>query len=75
MQLSQALADDILSVLPFGGTSYMRAYDIAQLVAPLREKEVRSTIRDLVKRGDLLVNRGGGTWPYTYGHRPFARRF
>ena len=74
MQLLDALADDILNVLPFGGF-YRRAYDIAQLVAPLREREVCSTIRDLVKRGHLRVNRAGGGWPATYGRRPFLRKF
>ena len=73
MELSQALADDILSVLPFGGP-YRPAYRIAQLVAPLREKEVRATIRDLVKRRVLDVNRGGNVWPSYYGRGPFPRR-
>lgn len=74
MELSRALADDILSVLPLGGP-YRPARDITKLVAPLREDEVRATIRDLVKRGHLDVNRGGGGWPAYYGRRPFPRRF
>ena len=74
MELSHALADDILKVLPFGGP-YRPAYDITQLVAPLREQEIRATIRDLVKRRLLVVNRGGGGWPAYYGRMPFRRRF
>jgi hypothetical protein len=73
MELSHALADDILSVLPFGGP-YRPAYDITQLVAPLREREVRATIRDLVKRRILEPNRGGNGRITSYGRRPFRRR-
>ena len=62
MDLSRALADDILSVLPFGGR-YKPAHVIAKLVAPQREKEVRLVIRDLAKRRHLDVNRGGNGWP------------
>lgn len=74
MELSRALADDILSVLPFGGP-YRPAHIIAQLVAPLREKEVRATIKDLVKRRHLDANWGGNGWPAYYGRPPFQRRF
>ena len=74
MELSHALAEDILTVLPFGGP-YKPAHDIAQQVARLREKEVRASIRGLVRRGYLDVNRGGGGWPAYYGRKPFPRRF
>jgi hypothetical protein len=73
MDLSHALVDDILTVLPFGGP-YRPAYDITQLVAPLREKEVRATIRGLVKRRILEMNRGGNGRPAYYGRKHFPRR-
>ena len=73
MELSRALADDILSVLPHGGP-YRPAHVIVKLVAPLREREVRATIRDLVKRRCLDVNPAGNIWPAYYGRPKFLRR-
>jgi hypothetical protein len=72
MELSHALADDILSVLPLDGC-YRTAYDITMRVAPLRENEVRKTIKDLVKRRALIMNRGGNYWPAYYGRPAPAR--
>ena len=74
MDLARALADDVLAVLPSGGSRpYVSVYDIIKRVAPLREKEVRSAIRELLKQGHLDVNRGGNRWPAYYARKPLRR--
>lgn len=73
MTFESALEEDILAVLPFGGP-FKSGYAVAELVAPQREREVRTMLHTLAKRGVLKLNRGGGGgWLWLYG-RPTLRR-
>lgn len=73
MTFESALQEDILSVLPFGGP-FKSGYEVAKLVAPLREREVRTILYKLSKQGVLTLNRGGGGWAWYYGRLPLRRR-
>jgi hypothetical protein len=71
--VNEALREDILTVLPFDG-DFLSVTEVTKRVAPLREPEVRATLKALVKQRVLDLNRGGGGWPYLYGRRAFTRR-
>ncbi len=68
MNLEEALQQDILAVLPFGG-DFLSVGDVTKRVAPLREAKVRETLNSLHKQGVLELNHGGGGWPSLYGRR------
>jgi hypothetical protein len=72
MDLKQALTADILSILPADGLC-KSVIEITQSVAPLREKEVRAVIRDLVKRGLLDVVPAGNFHLALYRQKPAPR--
>lgn len=72
MELQDALAEDILAVIPPSGV-FKPAYRIVNEVSPLRDRDVRAAIKLLVQRGWLDVNRGGGGWPAYYRRRPLRR--
>jgi len=73
MSLDEALEQDILAMLPFGGR-FLSVKDVTKSVAPLREAMVRKTLNSLVKRRVLDLNRGAWSWPSLYGRRAIMRR-
>jgi hypothetical protein len=73
MTHDQALVQDVRAVLPRGG-QFLSGQEVAKLVAPLREREVRTLLYALAKRGELELNRGGGGWPWVYGRSALERR-
>ena len=73
MTFERALEEDILSILPYGG-KLMSGTEIANRVAPQREREVRAMLYALAKRRVLTLLRGGGGWPWLYGRPAVERR-
>ncbi len=73
MTHERALEEDICAVLPRGGP-FLSGCEVAKCVAPQREREVRTILYALAKRGVLELNRGGGGWPWEYGRRALVRR-
>ena len=72
MELRQALAEDILAVIPPEGLC-KPAYQIVEEVAPLRDKEVRAVIRDLKCQGLLDVVPAGNIHVELYRRKPLRR--